>query len=106
MSFLETVRQAKAYLEKEGRVSLSALRLEFGLEGSELEALVTELVDVQEVAARKGSEGKVLAWAGPATSTLPLRSSTAATSEIGCRPPPDNHHQPASSTRTRLAASV
>ena len=30
MNFLETVRRAKAYLEEQGRVSLHALRLEFG----------------------------------------------------------------------------
>ncbi len=61
MSFLETVEKVRAFLERNGRVSLSALRLEFGLDEAQIEALVDELVDVQQVAAR---EGKVLAWLG------------------------------------------
>jgi len=66
MSFLETVRQAKAYLEEQGRVSRRALKLEFGLDDEQLEALAEELVDIQRVAAR---EGKAIVWnggAGPA----------------------------------------
>ncbi len=64
MNFLETVRRAKSYLQEEGRVSLRALRLEFQLDDDQLEALVEELVDIQQLAAR---EGKALAWMGPAT---------------------------------------
>jgi hypothetical protein len=44
MSFLETVEKARAFLERNGRVSLSALRLEFGLDEAQIEALVEELV--------------------------------------------------------------
>ncbi|MEN8181687.1 MAG: AAA family ATPase [Myxococcota bacterium] len=62
MSFLGIVRRSKIYLEEQGRVSLSALKLEFELDDDGLEALVTELVDVQQVAAR---EGKLLSWVGP-----------------------------------------
>jgi len=65
MSFLDTVRQAKSYLEEQGRVSLSALKLEFDLDDARLQSLIEELVDVQQVAAR---EGKVLVWVGPARS--------------------------------------
>ena len=50
MSFLDTVARAKTYLREHGRVSLRALRLEFELSDEELEALVEELVDVQQVA--------------------------------------------------------
>ncbi len=64
MSFLETVEKARAFLERNGRVSLSALRLEFGLDEPQIEALVEELVEIQQVAIR---DGKALAWAGPAT---------------------------------------
>jgi hypothetical protein len=59
MSFLDTVRRAGTYLQEQGRVSLRALSLEFGLDDESLEALVEELVDVQQVAAR---EGKVVVW--------------------------------------------
>jgi class 3 adenylate cyclase len=64
MSFLDTVRGAKNYLEEQGRVSLTALKLEFDLDDTRLESLIEELVDVQQVAAR---EGKVLSWIGAAS---------------------------------------
>jgi predicted ATPase/class 3 adenylate cyclase len=63
MSFLDTIDRAKAFLEHNGRVSLSALKLEFDLDEARLESLIEELVDVQQVAAR---EGKVLSWIGAA----------------------------------------
>ena len=59
MSFLDTVRRAKAYLEEQGRVSLRALKREFDLDDEALDELVEELVDVQHVAAR---DAKVLSW--------------------------------------------
>ena len=61
MSFLETIEQARAFLERNGRVSLSALKLEFDLDDARLESLIEELVDIQQVAAR---EGKALSWVG------------------------------------------
>jgi hypothetical protein len=76
VSFLETIRRAKSFLEEQGRVSLRALQREFELDGDALEELVEELVDVQQIAAR---EGKVLAWirppaAEPASSTEQLQA--------------------------------
>ncbi len=59
MSFLETIERARAFLERNGRVSLRGLKREFQLQDEALEELVEELVDVQQVAAR---EGKVLPW--------------------------------------------
>ncbi len=50
MSFLETVEQARVFLERNGRVSLRVLELEFELNDDQTEALVAELVDVQQVA--------------------------------------------------------
>ena len=55
MSFLDTVRRAKTYLEEQGRVSLRALKLEFELDDEQLEALVEELVDIQQLAAHEGN---------------------------------------------------
>jgi class 3 adenylate cyclase/tetratricopeptide (TPR) repeat protein len=66
MSFLEIVERARAFLERNKRVSLRALQLEFQLDDDQLEALIEELVDVQQLAARAG---KVLDWVGPATSS-------------------------------------
>jgi hypothetical protein len=54
MGFLDTVLRAKTYLEGQGRVSLSALKLEFDLDDEVLEQLIQELVDIQQVAAREG----------------------------------------------------
>ncbi len=67
MSFLDTIRGAKTYLEEQGRVSLGALKLEFDLDDARLESLIEELVDVQQIAAR---EGKVLSW----IATVPSRT--------------------------------
>jgi class 3 adenylate cyclase len=69
VSFLETIETARAFLERNGRVSVSALEREFGLDGTALEELVEELVDVQRVAVR---EGQLLAWGGAASSTPPV----------------------------------
>ncbi len=65
MSLLETIENARAFLERNGRVSLRVLKLEFELNDDQTEALVEELVDVQQVAAL---EGKVLSWIAPAPS--------------------------------------
>jgi class 3 adenylate cyclase/tetratricopeptide (TPR) repeat protein len=61
MSFLDTVRRAKTYLEEQGRVSLRALKREFGLDDEALDELVEELVEIQRVVVR---DGRALAWAG------------------------------------------
>ena len=63
MSFLQIVRRAKAYLEGQGRVSLSALRREFDLDDDALGDLVEELVEVQNVAVR---DARTLRWTGSA----------------------------------------
>jgi len=71
MSFLDTIQRAKTYLEGQGRVSLRALKLEFQLDDDQLEALVEELVDIRQLAAR---EGKALAWVGPVTTQAAAES--------------------------------
>ncbi len=82
MSFLETVRRARAHLEEQGRVSQRALKREFDLEDETLEELVEELVDIQRVATR---EGRALVWCGGsrqvAGSGLPTLDSGSAASE-------------------------
>lgn len=78
MTFLETVEKARAFLERNGRVSFRALARQFELDDDALEELVEELVDVQQVAAR---EGKVLSWMGGASETpavAPLTTAAAA----------------------------
>ncbi len=82
MSFLETVERARTFLERNGRVSLRVLKLEFELNDDQTEALVEELVDVQQVAAL---EGKVLSWMGSASalaSAIDPRYHTAAAAPL------------------------
>ena len=78
MGFLETVEQARAFLERNGRVSLRGLKREFELDDDGLE----ELVDIQQVAAR---EGKAISWVGAAPNTPP-----APTPSDGVRSPLDH----------------
>ena len=61
MTNFETFRQAKAFLEEQGRVSLGILKRQFGIDDTAAEQLVEELVSVQRVAARSGD---VLEWVG------------------------------------------
>ena len=74
MSFLETVELARAFLERNGRVSLRGLKREFGLDDDALDELVEELVDVQQVAAR---EGNVLSWISQASLEMPAAETQA-----------------------------
>jgi len=59
MSFLETVRRARSHLEEQGRVSIRALKREFGLDDDATAELVEELVEIQCVAVM---DGQALAW--------------------------------------------
>ncbi len=98
MSFLDTVRGAKTYMEEQGRVSLRALRREFDLDDEALDELVEELVDVQQVAAR---EGKVLSWIGAARTEASVpEPETRATPEVS--PEPAAGRQPAEAERRQL----
>src|SRR4026209_310552 len=71
MKFSEVVAQTLAWLQREGRVSYRALRLEFDLNDHVLGALKEELIDIKELAVDK--DGKMLVWTGPPTET-PARS--------------------------------
>ncbi len=64
MSFLETVERARILLERNKRISMRALKLEFGLDDDLLRSLVDELVDVERVASR---EGDTVVWSSAAT---------------------------------------
>jgi class 3 adenylate cyclase len=61
VSFIETIERARSLLERNGRISLGVLKVEFDLDDARLELLIEELVDVQQVAAR---EGKIVSWVG------------------------------------------
>ena len=67
MKFSEIVTQTREWLQREGRVSYRALKLEFALSDDHLDALKEELIDIQEVATDKG--GKMLVSAGDGQGT-------------------------------------
>src|SRR5690242_20252199 len=60
MKFSEVVSQTLAWLQREGRVSYRALKLEFDLNDDVLDALKEELIEVKELAVDK--DGKMLVW--------------------------------------------
>ena len=62
MKFSEVVSQTLAWLQREGRVSYRALRLEFDLNEDVLDALKEEIIEVKEAAIDKDS--KMLVWIG------------------------------------------
>src|SRR5262249_34722653 len=62
MKFSEVVAQTLAWLQREGRVSYRALRLEFDLNEDMLEALKEELIEAKRLATDEN--GKVLVWTG------------------------------------------
>jgi hypothetical protein len=62
MKFSEVVAQTLTWLQREGRISYRALRLEFDLNEDVLDALKEELIEVKETAVDK--DGKMLVWTG------------------------------------------
>jgi hypothetical protein len=69
MKFSEVVAQTLAWLQREGRVSYRALRLEFDLTEDVLDVLKEELIEVKELAVDK--DGKMLVWKGAEGTTSP-----------------------------------
>jgi len=62
MKFSELIEQARAWLQRQGRVSYRALKREFELDDEYLADLKSELVDAQRVAVDE--DGKVHVWIG------------------------------------------
>src|SRR5471032_3501052 len=65
MDFYDTLARVKSVLRENGRLSVAGLAEEYSLDERAVRRLIEELVDVQEVASRKGN---VLTWTGPAGS--------------------------------------
>ena len=65
MTFDEALAQVRELLERKGRVSYRALKLQFNLDDDYLEGLKDELIEAEHVAADEG--GKVLVWRGETT---------------------------------------
>ena len=69
MTFYEVLAQVLELLQREGRVSYRALKLQFHLDDAYLEGLKEELIEAKRVAIDEG--GKVLAWVGPPAPVAP-----------------------------------
>lgn len=64
MKFSEILEQAKALLQRQGRLTYRSLKREFDLDDEALEDLKFELTEGQELAVDK--DGKMLVWVGAA----------------------------------------
>ena len=64
MTFEEILDQAIAMLQRRGRVTYGALKLQFHLDDDQLAVLKDELLYAQQVA--REEDGRVLAWIGSA----------------------------------------
>src|SRR5262245_39041826 len=62
MTFEEILVQARELLQRKGRVSYRALKLQLTLDDDYVEGLKDELIDAEHVAVDEG--GKVLVWVG------------------------------------------
>jgi class 3 adenylate cyclase/tetratricopeptide (TPR) repeat protein len=75
VTFEEVLTQARAMLQRQGRVSYRALKRQFDLDDSYLDDLKAELIDVHQVAVDQG--GTMLLWTGD-----PSPAPTAASSAV------------------------
>src|SRR5713101_7630866 len=71
MTFYEVLAQVLELLQREGRVSYRALKIQFSLDDDYLEGLKEELIEAKRVAIDEG--GRVLVWTGaPAPAPAPV----------------------------------
>ena len=104
MRFYEVVTQTIALLQREGRVSYRALKLEFDLTDEILNAVKEELIDIKELATEQ--EGKMLVWVGkdsPASRVQGLESKTTTPPDVS---PQTLDPSPVSYTPPHLAERI
>ena len=82
MDFYAVLAQVSELLQREGRVSYRALKVQFSLDDDQLEALKDELIEAKRLAVDE--RGRVLVWVGEAH---PAETSTMHTAPAA--PPPD-----------------
>src|SRR5215475_13629704 len=93
MIFEEILTQAIAMLQRLGRVSYRALKVQFQLDDDLLELLKDEIVAVHQLA--RDQEGKLLVWTGDTTAAAP-----------SLPPTPDQAHTPLTYTPPYLAEKI
>ena len=88
MDFYAVLDEIRALLQRRGRVTYRALKVQFQLDDEHLEALKEELIEAEQLAVDE--QGKVLVWAGAPASAPPPASLPAPTRNgLPCRIP---HH--------------
>jgi hypothetical protein len=83
MKFSEVVAQTLAWLQRDGRVSYRALKLEFDLNDDVIDALKEEIIDAKRLAIDEN--GKVLVWIGasPVSSSM-FQVSSSTNEDLTC----------------------
>ena len=94
MTFDEVLEQALEMLQRRGRVSYRALKVQFQLDDTLLEILKDEIVEVHQLA--RDQEGKMLVWTGD----------TASPSVPASAPAPDHGRAPLTYTPPYLAEKI
>src|SRR5215467_4680861 len=74
MTFYEMLEQVMALLQRHGRLSYRALKVQFALDDDRLDLLKEELIDIQHIA--RDQDGRMLIWTGE-TETSSLASVSA-----------------------------
>jgi hypothetical protein len=69
MTFDEILEQALALLQRRGRVSYRALKLQFNLDDEYLKALAEEIIAIHQLPT--DHEGSMLVWTGSTVPALP-----------------------------------
>src|SRR6266568_364613 len=72
MDFYAVLDEIRALLQRRGRVTYRALKIQFHLDDEHLEALKEELIEAEQLAVDE--QGKVLVWTGAPASAQPLAS--------------------------------
>ena len=93
VTFEEVLTQAIAMLQRLGRVSYRALKVQFQLDDDLLELLKDEIVEVHQLA--RDQESKMLVWTRDTTAAVP-----------SLPPTPDQEHVPLTYTPPHLAAKI
>ena len=107
MTFYEMLEQVIALLQRHGRLSYRALKVQFELDDDRLDLLKEELIDIQHIA--RDQDGRMLVWTGeaarhlsPPRVTLHQQDSQATQDQHTRR---SNLHQLTSSSRSGTTAT-
>src|SRR6266853_3049936 len=79
MDFYVVLDEIRTLLQRRGRVTYRALKVQFQLDDEHLEALKEELIEAEQLAVDE--QGKVLVWTGVPASEPPLASLPASDQE-------------------------